>query len=82
MRVDFDKDRIKSLKLVPVEANEILKTQKMQKKNSKAYISKVMSRRSCREGHVEKVFRKGQNLTISVSLSSELYPAQNLLDPA
>ena len=33
------------------------------------------------EGHVE-VFRKGQNLTISVSLSSELYPAQNLLDPA
>ena len=57
MPVDFDKDRIKSLKLVPVEATEILKTQKMQKKEFK--------------GH-----RKGQNLTISVSLSSELYPAQ------
>ena len=73
MRVDFDIDRIQSLKLVPVEANEILKTQKMQKKEFKGLYF---------EGHVEKVFRKGQNLTISVSLSSELYPAQNLLDPA
>ena len=33
------------------------------------------------EGHVEKVIRKGQNLTISVSLSSELYPAQKPLGP-
>ena len=60
MRVDFDKDGIKSLKLVPVEANEILKTQKMQKKNSKAYISKVMSRS----------FEK-----VKISLSQSRYPA-------
>ena len=61
MRVDFDKDQIKSQKLVPVEANEIMKTQKMQKKNSKAYISKVMSRRS---------FEK-----VKISLSQSRYPA-------
>ena len=54
MRVDFDKDRIKSLKLVPVEANEIMKTQKMQKKEFKGLYF---------EGHVE-------NLTISVSLKT------------
>ena len=65
MRVDFDKDRIKSLKLVPVEANEILKTQKMQKR-----IQRPLFRRSCREGLSKRSKSHYLSLAIQRAVSS------------
>ena len=66
MPVDFDKDRIKSLKLVPVEATEILKTRKMQKKR----IQRPLFRRSCREGLSKRSKSHYLSLAIQRAVSS------------